>query len=255
MILRPNHLFQKQHSRVIVRKNVRIPAGPNGTPLGIRIVAASDIHARDDWFPKSSVDDLVRTINAVDNTDAVVLVGDFVGDDATAIDWSADAFASIASPWFATLGNHDYWTDPERITSALSGAGGTVLTNRSVELGPIHLAGIDSCWGGNPDASAALADIPESATTVVLGHEPWLATLHDRFLHIAGHTHAGQARLPIPWLGTRIAKMWMPRFSDPYPAGKYHRADQSWVYTTSGVGYSTISWRLSTPPEIVVFDL
>ncbi len=255
MNIRPRNLYQKQHSRVIVRRNVKLPAGADGQPLGIRIVAASDIHARNDWFPQSSVDDLVRTINAVDGADAVVLVGDFVGDDATAIDWSAESFSKIDSPLFATLGNHDYWTDPARITAALTSAGAQVLTNQSTMLGEIHLAGIDSCWGGNPDAESALRDIPEDAVTVVLGHEPWLATMHSRFLHIAGHTHAGQARLPIPWLGTRLARMWMPRFSEPYPAGKYRRSERSWVYTTSGVGYSTISWRLATPPEIVVFDL
>jgi predicted MPP superfamily phosphohydrolase len=250
-----SHLFQKQHSRVIVRRNVRLPAGADGTPLGIRLVVASDVHAREDWFPRSCVADLVRAMNAVEGASAVALIGDFVGDDPTAIDWAAEEFASIRVPWFATLGNHDYWTDPQRITDALVGAGGSVLTNRSTQLEDLHIAGIDSCWGGSPDAAAALEGVPETAPTVVLGHEPWLATLHTRFLHIAGHTHAGQARLPIPKLGSRIAQLWMPRYSMPYPAGIYRRDERSWAYTTSGVGYSTISWRLATPPEIVVFDL
>lgn len=239
----------------MAQRHLRVPAGSDGTPLGVRLVAASDIHARDDWFDRTSVEWLVASINAVNNVSGVVLVGDFVGDDASAIDWAAEAFSSIAAPWFATLGNHDHWTEPERIAAALTSAGGTMLTNRSCKLDSVTLAGIDSCWGGNPDPTAALADITDGSTTIVLGHEPHLATMHDEFLHIAGHTHAGQARLPIPWLGTKLAHGWMPRYSDPYPAGTYRRASRSWVHTTAGVGFSTISWRLATPPEIVVIDL
>lgn len=249
-------LYQRKHSRVIVERSLKLPAGPDRRPVGTRIVLATDVHAREDWFPRSSVRDVVARINEVPGVDYVLLGGDFVGDDASAIDWSAEEFSRIAAPTFATLGNHDYWTDPERIDAALRGAGIEIMTNRSVPLAHgVHLAGIDSCWGGAPDAERALHGIPQGAPTVVLGHEPWLATLHDRFLHLAGHTHFGQARLPIPLVGDALAKMYMPRFSRPYPRRLYRRDDRSWVYTTSGVGYSTISFRLSTPPEIVVVDL
>ncbi len=253
--MHPKYLFQRPGTRVMARRNLRLPAGSDGHALGVRLVVASDIHARDDWFDRAAVDWLVDAINGIDNVTAIALVGDFVGDDPTAIDWAAESFGSITAPWFATLGNHDHWTDPARISNALSSAGGTMLTNRSCELGPVTLAGIDSCWGGQPDAVAAFADVAADATTIVLGHEPHLATMHSHFLHIAGHTHAGQARLPIPWLGTKLARGWMPRYSDPYPAGTYRRGDRSWVHTTAGVGFSTISWRLATPPEIVVIDL
>jgi predicted MPP superfamily phosphohydrolase len=254
------HIYQRGHADVIRRRHLRLPANTDGTARGLRFVLASDVHAREDWFPRECVAALVDRINSVEDADGVLLVGDFVGNEASAIDWSADEYARIEAPTFATLGNHDYWTDPERVTSHLERAGIEVLTNRNLEFtagggGRICLAGIDSCWGGNPDAEQALHGVPMEEPVVVLGHEPWLATMHQRFLHLAGHTHHGQVRLPIPLIGTALTRLWMPRFSQPYPRRLVHRAERSWVYTTAGVGYSTLSWRLTIPPEIVVIDV
>lgn len=256
--MRVGTLFQRRDGGLIRTRTIELPAEPDGSPLGLRLVLATDIHARDDWFPRESVARLVQEINAVPDVDAVLLGGDYVGDDASAIDWSADLLSGIAAPTYAVLGNHDWWTDAARIDRELANAGVAVLTNRNVLVegrngARLHLAGIDSCWGGTPDVSSALAGIPNEACTVVLGHEPWLATLHDRFLHLAGHTHAGQVRLPV--FGDAVARMYMPRFSQPYPNGLARRGDRSWAYTSSGVGYSTVSWRLLTPPEIVVVNL
>jgi len=249
-------LYQRASADIIMTRKVRIPGGVGGKLLGYRFVVATDMHARDDWFPAESVRELVRHINAVQDVDAVVLVGDFVGDDAAAIDWSAQIYADIAAPTYATLGNHDHWTDAARIARELTASGIEVLTNRNIELAPgLVLAGIDSCWGGNADAELALAGKDPEAQTVVLGHEPFLATMHSEFLHIAGHTHSGQVRLPIPVLGNMLTRLYMPRYSQPFPRRFYSRGNGSYVYTSAGVGYSTVNWRLATPPEIVVIDI
>ncbi|MBC7643881.1 MAG: metallophosphoesterase [Thermoleophilia bacterium] len=249
-------LYQRASADIIVTRKVRIPGGENGALLGHRFVVATDMHARDDWFPEASVHELVRHINAVDDVNAVVLVGDFVGNDASAIDWSAGIYADINAPTYATLGNHDHWTDPVRIERALTASGIDVLTNRNIELAPgLVLAGIDSCWGGTANPELALAGKDPDAKTVVLGHEPYLATKHNEFLHIAGHTHSGQVRLPIPVLGNVLTRLYMPRYSQPFPRRFYNRGNGSYVYTSAGVGYSTINWRFATPPEIVIIDI
>ena len=101
----------------------------------------------------------------------------------------------------------------------------------------------------------------------MLGHEPHLATLHEHALHLAGHTHCGQVRSPV--IGDWTSRLHMPKYSEPYPCRLYelaveadaiepatHRTsgDRRWVYTTAGVGYSTVDFRLFCPPEIVVID-
>jgi predicted MPP superfamily phosphohydrolase len=126
--------------------------------------------------------------------------------------------------------------------------------------GGLWIAGVDSCWGGDPQVERALAQVPADATaTLVLGHEPHLATLHRRFLHVAGHTHAAQMRVPRALTARR--DRFLPRYSQPYVDGTYERdggseaGGRSFVHTSSGVGYSTVGWRFNCPPEIVVIDL
>jgi predicted MPP superfamily phosphohydrolase len=249
---------------------------------GVRIVVASDLHARDDWFPRSHVARVVDAINEIEDVDIVALLGDFVGDDVSGIDWSALEYARIDAPTAAVLGNHDHWCDAARVQDTLEQVGVEVLTNAAMPLSSlvadaadsVWLAGIDSCWtrrgstGPGADPDAAFADIPADVDVIVLGHEPHLATMHEHVLHLAGHTHCGQVRTPL--LGDWTAQMHMPRFSNPYPCRLYelavddaecslaptHRTDRDrrWVYTTAGVGYSTIDLRLFCPPELVVID-
>ncbi len=281
--LAPTRPFVQRRSIDTLRVR-HVDLRPRGLDLGIRILMASDLHARDDWFPQPHVARVVDAINAEADVDLVVLLGDFVGDDVTAIDWSATEYARIAAPTAAVLGNHDHWCDATYVQQQLEGAGVEVLTNRAVPLAELvdgapadaWLAGIDSCWtrrgstgpGAKPDE--AFRDIPADADVVVLGHEPFLATMHEHVLHLAGHTHCGQVRTPV--FGDWTARMHMPRFSEPYPCRLYevdvdqsapaelpttHRTtsrDKRWVYTTSGVGYSTVSVRAFCPPELVVLD-
>lgn len=260
----------------------RVNLRERGLDLGIRMLLASDLHARSDWFPRAHVAAVVDAINAVKDVDLVAMLGDFVGNDLDAIDWSAEEYARIDAPVAAVLGNHDHWLDAAYVQRVLEQAGAEVLTNRALALGDLlgdgyagtaWIAGIDSCWtrrgstGPGADADAAFTDVPDGVDVVVLGHEPHLATLHEHVLHVAGHTHCGQVRAPV--LGDWTARLHMPRFSEPYPCRLYelsveqdsplpatHRTSRGerWVYTTAGVGYSTVDFRAFCPPELVVID-
>lgn len=263
----------------------RVDLRQRGLELGARILVASDLHARSDWFPREHVAHVVDEINRHDRIDLVALLGDFVGDDVTAIDWSAEEYARIDAPVAAVLGNHDHWCDAAYVQGVLEQAGVDVLTNRALPLRDLvpaapagtWLAGIDSCWtrrgstGPGGDPVAAFEDVPTDAEAIVLGHEPWLATMHAHALHLAGHTHCGQVRTPL--FGDWSARLHMPRFSGPYPcrlheleltgdrgaarlpANRRTAAARRWVYTTAGVGYSTVDLRLFCPPELVILDV
>jgi predicted MPP superfamily phosphohydrolase len=279
-LLRPLSSIAQRRSIDVLRIR-RVDLRARGLDLGARIVVASDLHAREDWFPREHVARFVDAVNAIEGADLVTLLGDFVGDDVSGIDWSAEEYARIEAPVAAVLGNHDHWCDAAYVQAALEGAGIEVLTNRAIPLRQLvpgaaeraWLAGIDSCWtrkgstGPGADPDAAFAEVPEGAEVVVLGHEPHLATLHEHALHLAGHTHCGQIRTPV--LGDWTARFHMPRFSEPYPCWLYEvdrdpRSElpaarrgsraRRFVYTTAGVGYSTVDTRVFCPPEIVVLD-
>ncbi len=242
-------VFRRRALEQLEVRHIRIPCNNR-----YRFVLATDIHARDDWFPAESVREIVEAVEAVPDVDAVLYGGDYVGDDLTAIDWAAPILGSIDTPKFATLGNHDHWTNPKHITTALEDAGVNVITNKSVELVPeLWLAGIDSCWDGKPDPKKALEKVPAGAQCVVLGHEPYLGTMHDEFLHLAGHTHHGQVCSPVA--GEWVAERNYPRYSQPWPKGYYDRGRGRHVWTSAGVGFSTVSFRLNCPPDITVVDL
>jgi predicted MPP superfamily phosphohydrolase len=274
------HIWQRRTADGLQVRHVDLRE--RGLDLGVRILLASDLHARDDWFPRSQVARVVDAINEVEGVDLVTLLGDFVGNDLTAIDWSSEEYARIDAPTAAVLGNHDHGLEAAYVERTLDAAGVTMLTNRAVPLasvtrdgagGDAWLAGIDSAWtrkrstGPGADPDAAFADVPAGTDTIVLGHEPHLATLHEHVLHLAGHTPCGQVRTPL--FGDRTARLHMPRFSEPYPCRLYevetgarpalaptHRTTRPrrWVYTTAGVGYSTIDLRMFCPPELVVID-
>lgn len=271
-------MYQRRSLAALVTRHVDLRG--RGLDLGVRVVLVADIHAREDWLPRPYVAQLVDAINAVEDVQLVAMVGDFTGDDPSAIEGSCEEYARIAAPAVATLGNHDHWADARRTTAALQSAGVEVLTNRALPLRDViagyarehWVVGIDSCWprrrsGPGADVAAAMREVPAGAEAIVLGHEPHLATLHEQALHLAGHTHCGQVRSPV--LGDWTARMHMPKFSEPYPCRLYelavdagsdvpahHRTmgDRRWVYTTAGVGFSTVDFRLFCPPEIVVVD-
>lgn len=280
-LLTPGRAIVQRRSLHSIRVR-RVDLRARGSRLGVRVLVASDIHARPDWFPRPLVARLVDAINAVEGVDVVTLLGDFVGNDLPSIEWSSEEYARIAAPTAAVLGNHDHWLDAAHVETTLVQAGVQVLTNRALPLAEliggdtgVWIAGIDSCWprrgstGPGADADAAFGAVPDDAEVIVLGHEPHLATMHEHVLHLAGHTHRGQIRTPV--LGDWTARMHMPRFSEPFPAALYEcdvdaapqaslpanrrtALERRWIYTTGGVGYSTVDTRIFCPPEIVVVD-
>lgn len=276
--------LQRRSAKLIIERDVDIAAQRTSGMRrprrhGMRIVVASDLHTHDSWFDEHCVRHVVERINAQRDIDLVVLLGDFVCSDARTMQWASPLLAQIQAPSFAVLGNHDHWAGPDIVATQLRAAGVTLLTNASHRISDeLYLAGLDSCWtlgksNGGPDVARAFADIPlhdetgnparrngtagpisdEAPEVVVLGHEPWLATRHAAFLHLAGHTHCGQVRSPL--LGNLVSGAWLPRYSRPWPYWLHRLPESRFCYTTAGLGYSTVDFRLFCPPEIVTITI
>jgi predicted MPP superfamily phosphohydrolase len=238
---------------------------------GLKIGQLSDPH-RCPFVPHARVERAVALL-ADEKPDLVALTGDFVS---YWPDYAAEYSETLAPlrpelGLFACLGNHDHWTDPDWVASALQAAGVTVLRNQHqvVSLDGAHLCivGIDDIGdtgislhrtGPADDLPAALADSPLSGVIrILLAHNPDLVMepvfakeTAKRLIHLvlSGHTHGGQVSLPLigpPFLSSRYGQLF---------SGGLVRAAGTRVYVSRGAGSS---WpvRFNCPPEVNMLTL
>lgn len=225
---------------------------------GLKIAHLSDLHVSPVVNPKA-IAQAVEITNR-QQPDLIVLTGDFVTNGTEYIRVAARTISQLRAPLgvYATLGNHDHWTNvPERIEAEFADAGITPLLNRNVRIpvpnSTFWLAGVDDIWEEKADLSAALHGIPEDAITFLLAHEPDFADTAGRrniALQFSGHSHGGQVRLPLfgppilPWLGRR------------YPIGLQRVRDSTMqVYTSRGIGVVWPEVRLNCRPEVAILRL
>jgi predicted MPP superfamily phosphohydrolase len=230
-----------------------------------RIAQLSDIHFQS-FLPGSYVEHVVELTNA-QQPDLVILTGDFVTAEVARRHRKQQAelafpcgeiLRRIAAPLgcFAVLGNHDYSTNGEIVTQALSSAGRVqVLRNRSAAIekdgARLWLAGIDDLTRHRADPDAALRGIPKQECTIVAVHEPDFADEMVKYpvdLQISGHSHGGQIRFPF------VGGIYFPPGARKYPMGHYRFGDFQ-LYTNRGIGVIGIPVRLLCPPEITIFTL
>lgn len=224
----------------------------------IRLALLSDIHIGN-WA--TSPERLERIVDAVNRArpDAVVIVGDFVNGDKFGDPVAIPALVTaplerIEAPLgvFATLGNHDHWTDPEAVREALEDADVTLLANSAARLGPFALVGIDDASSGHANPSAAIdAATQAGGIPIAVTHSPEpVKDLPGSIpLMLAGHTHCGQVVIglgawkiyPTEWLFTR-----------PYPKATrcgIGRVGNTLTIVTAGVGTTSAPLRYGAPPD------
>jgi uncharacterized protein len=154
---------------------------------------------------------------------------------------------------FGILGNHD----AAEMAFTLEEFGVRMLVNESAEIeragGALWLIGVDDKFDYCcDDLPAALAGVPAHAFKILLSHSPELyqeAAAKGIQLYLAGHTHAGQIRLP--GIGALKHNTHCPRRMG---SGAWlHGAMQG--YTSAGVGCSGLPVRFLCPPELVWIEL
>jgi predicted MPP superfamily phosphohydrolase len=265
------YIFVIEPSCLVVRRvEIPIPDLPRALD-GFKIGQLSDMH-RGPMMPRSHIERAVALMVA-ETPDLVALTGDFVS---YWPDYAAEYRQVLAplhppSGMFACTGNHEHWTDPDAVATALRAAGVTVLRNQHqlVTVGGAQLCivGIDyvGFFGFSfhhadsaGDLSAALVDSPISdATRVLLVHSPdfvmdsvFAEETARRPIHLvlSGHTHGGQIRLPLvgaPYLPSRYRRLF---------GGGLVQAAGTQVYVSRGVG-SSWPMRFNCPPEVNVLTL
>ena len=245
----------------------KVISHPLGSPVKIAVI--SDIHVGA-YKEEEFVERVVKRTNAL-LPDIVVLPGDFIlNHDSDLNDLRPLKNLRTTMGTYAVLGNHDVGeyetllgkrytgTDRgERISSALSALGVTMLRNESKILtlphGKIAIAGIDDIWTGHADLTSALAGIDPTVYTVLLSHNPSVideAESLGAHLIISGHTHGGQVRIP----GFGPLSKLPTSLGQEYDQGIFEIDDDTTLAITRGIGESSARTRLFATPEILLLQ-
>src|SRR5579883_2047339 len=137
---------------------------------GLRLAHLTDLHV-------GLVTPLKRIRAAIELTnqwapDLTLLTGDYVCYSPKHVPRMQDALAGLQGQVFATLGNHDYWTDSEGVERGLIANGYQVLRNTHHTLhlrgAPLHIIGIDDAHTNHHDIPLAFSAVPRQGTRLVL---------------------------------------------------------------------------------------
>jgi len=225
---------------------------------GLKIGLLADFH-RGHYVTDGDINSVVELLQK-ENPDLILLAGDYVEGDAKYIHSVAPILSKLKAPLgtYAVLGNHDYWTDPIVVRTALQEFNIAVLLNESIEIQSngesLFIVGLDDILDGKPDHRKAFRGVPEKALKILLVHEPDYADFIQGFnswipLQLSGHSHGGQVILP--FIGAPI----LPHMGKSYPMGlKRVNGTDRWVYTTRGVG-NILPIRFNCKPEVTLLTL
>jgi len=247
--------FVERHWFEVVKLDVPL-RGLGSAWDGFRIVHISDLHLE----PHLHVDQVrqaVQTINAL-KPGMIAMTGDFVSSDANTFESLAEPLRELKaeSGVFACHGNHDAWTQPERIARTFRSFGFHYLVNQGMGLTrqneSLWIAGLESAWAGRPNITTATKGQPSNSPGITLVHEPdfadFLSQAPMNQLQLSGHTHGGQVCLPfgIPLL--------QPNWGKKYAKGLFSLGRLQ-LYVNRGLGTLGPDARFACRPEITEITL
>ena len=231
---------------------------PNGFD-GIKIVHFSDLHYNR-AISLDKVKSVVKEINLI-NPDIVVFTGDLIDKDVILNDNDytelTDVLSQIKSKYgkYAVIGNHDYDNDDESVIKVFSESGFKYLDNEYDIIynnynERIFIGGISSVTYNldNVDKVMEYFNTNEDIDyKIFLVHEPDISEkiVNDYAvdLILAGHSHNGQIRIPI------VGAVYTPPYAKKY-YDEYYNINGTDLYISSGLGVSTINYRLFNRPSI-----
>lgn len=236
----------------ISHHDVFIPGLPDKFE-GFSIVQWTDIHGGFGTSPRRIRRLAQRVIDQ--KPDMIVLTGDFISRSPNNAEPCISAMKDLKAKYgvYAVLGNHDYWTNAERVTTALLDNGFDVLfnENRSIKISgqSISLLGFDDEWEGNRDYAKAFNMLSDNGVRIGIAHNPdTISSLGGNRLDflMAGHTHGGLINLP--FVGPLFSVTQLGR---KYSSGLF-TINGTQLYICRGTGFGL---RFRCRPEIAVFTL
>ncbi|MCI0699605.1 MAG: metallophosphoesterase, partial [Planctomycetia bacterium] len=167
---------------------------------GLTILVLSDLHFH--GTPSRAYFERVFAELAIERTDLVCLVGDYVDTD-THHEWIAPLLSRLSATEakLAILGNHDVHHEPDRVRAELTSAGYIVLGNgwRELTIRGVKCVAVghEGPWFSPPPG---LSSAPTDTFRLCLSHTPdnfYWAQKNGINLVFCGHVHGGAIRLPL----------------------------------------------------------
>ncbi len=236
---------------------------------GLKIVHISDIHYGRITFEKE-LKNMVQKINLT-KPDLVILSGDLIDKDTKVTGEMVDQISSILKEIktsigkYAIKGNHDYnlrqW-DFILENSGFIDLNDTYDTIYMESNEYMLLTGMSTNLYGDRALDEKLVptnQFLESLTEesikpsyqILVLHEPDYINqinINEFDLILAGHSHNGQVRLPI--IGSLFLPMGAKKYYKPY-----YKINQTDLYISSGIGVSSINFRLFNRPSFNLYRL
>lgn len=235
-----------------------VPQFTEGAEIKLAIVG--DLHIGSPYATLEALQKLLDIIMS-EKPDVLILVGDYViqgviGGTHVHIREVVKLLDTVDIPCLAIIGNHDVKDGREAIHAAFQESSIQFLENTNVHLNinnqSVQFVGLDDESTGNPDPKEAFPAERPSHTTICLAHDPatFLRKMPYRSeLCLAGHTHAGQVRIP------GIGALVLPGKSPLHWSYGWVETNNGPLYVTSGFGTSIAPIRFCAPPEYVFIRL
>ncbi len=224
---------------------------------GYRIAFLTDMHSSP-LVPAWWLDRAVAAALAL-KPDLIALGGDFLDDDPHFIQSLGDILGPLRAPdgVVGVLGNHDHYVGEHGVRAELVRAGVRELFNASIQLArggdALAIAGVGDLERDIIDFDRVLHGVGETVPRIVLSHDPDVFAFWPKGvrldLMLSGHTHGGQAWLPI------VGPPYVPsQFGFRFLAGQIREGNRQ-LYVSRGVGSSGVPFRWRCPPELTCLVL
>lgn len=224
---------------------------------GLTIALVTDTHVGP-HFAAADLEPVIEHLREL-RPDILLFGGDYISESPRFMADAAIALSEMVKTarygTWGILGNHDLANFRDRVVEPLREIGVHVLENEAARVatgrGELWIAGVADAMLAKPDLERTFAGIPVDAATILLWHEPDLASFAARYapmLQLSGHTHGGQVRLP------RLGAIALPRLGRRYVSGRYLVGAMP-LYVSNGIGMYRPPVRLNCPPELTVIHL
>lgn len=258
---------------IIEEKNIKIPGLP-AEQKGTTAVLISDIHSG----PYMDFDQMKEYVDVINDLkpDMIFIPGDLTNSQRNEAAPFAKAFRDLKAKHgvYATLGNHDYFSDVNYITDVVkSETGIRMLRNEALLLDingkPFSIMGTedtrDSGGKSNPVVVKYITQTVNLANEqfkqknidvstvpkILLTHKPYLfddVSDLNFDLMLSGHTHGGQ----VVFFKFGDLNLSFASAAHKYVSGLYEN-NGKYLYVSRGIGTVGLPIRFNCPPEITKF--
>jgi predicted MPP superfamily phosphohydrolase len=243
---------------------------------GTTITLISDIHSGP-YMTEEKMNDYVKIINEL-NSDLIVIPGDLTNTSKDEIYPFVNSFKNLRAKYgiYATLGNHDYFSDPEFIAKVVADKTSIIMLRNDSDIISINgehiiIIGTEDTRdsGANQNevileyiAAAEKTSIDKalgknvnykSSPKILLCHKPYIfdnLNNSDADLILSGHTHGGQ----VVFASVGDYSLSFASLVNKYVSGLYFNGEKQ-MYISRGLGTVGLPIRVNCPPEITLLTL